>query len=141
MEGNIKATNTYLGYNFMLSGLVVKGKGRGKKLDFPTANLLLNADYKLIPKNGVYVISSLIDDEVIYGMMNIGTNPTFNAGEEQFIEINFFDFKKDIYNYELQIEILDRLRDEEKFESAEALIQQLGVDKEMALKCISGHHA
>jgi len=141
LEGDIKAANTYLGYNFMLSGIVVKGKGLGKKLDFPTANLHLKENYKLIPKNGVYVISSLIDDEVVYGMMNIGTNPTFNVGEEQFIEINFFDFEENIYDHDIQIDILDRLRDEEKFESAEALIQQLKVDKEMALTCISKHHA
>ncbi|MBT8274302.1 MAG: bifunctional riboflavin kinase/FAD synthetase [Bacteroidia bacterium] len=141
LEGDIKSANAYLGYNFMLTGTVVTGKGRGKTLDFPTANLVLDEDYKLRPKNGVYVISSIINDAQVFGMMNIGTNPTFNSSEEQFIEINFFDFEKDIYDHKLQIEILDRLRDEQKFDSAEALKAQLKIDKEMALMHISKYHA
>ncbi len=140
IEGDINTANKFLGYNFMLIGTIVKGKGLGKKLEFPTANLKVEENYKLIPKNGVYVVSSLVNNQVLFGMMNIGTNPTFNDNNEQFIEINFFDFDDDIYNQKIQIDIFDRLRDEQKFESAQALKHQLLLDKENALKCISKHN-
>lgn len=137
MEGDLNAANKYLGYHFMLTGIVVKGKGIGKKLDFPTANLKIEESYKLIPKNGVYVVRSIIDGEPIFGMMNIGTNPTFNDGTEQFIEINFFNFDRDIYGERLQIDLIERLRDEQKFKTIEALKEQLMTDREHALNCIS----
>ena len=137
MEGDLNAANKYLGYHFMLTGIVVKGKGIGKKLDFPTANLKIEESYKLIPKNGVYVVRSIIDGEPIFGMMNIGTNPTFNDGTEQFIEINFFNFGRDIYGERLQIDLIERLRDEQKFKTIEALKEQLMTDREHALNCIS----
>src|SRR5690606_213036 len=76
-EGDIQTANTFLGYKYMLSGTIVKGKGLGKKLDFPTANLSISEAYKLIPKDGVYVVSSVINGVTVYGMMNIGFNPTF----------------------------------------------------------------
>lgn len=139
-EGDLLTANSYLGYNFMLNGKVVKGKGRGKKLDFPTANLEIEETYKLVPKNGVYVISSQMKGETIYGMMNIGTNPTFNEGDDRFIEINFFDFDEDIYGQSIQIDMLNRLRDEQKFESIEALKLQLTKDKQSALRFIAQHH-
>ena len=137
MEGDLNAANKYLGYHFMLTGTVVKGKGIGKKLDFPTANLNIDETYKLIPKNGVYAVRSTIDGESVFGMMNIGTNPTFNDGTEQFIEINFFNFDRDIYGKQLQIDLIERLRDEQKFETTEALKAQLISDRENALNCIS----
>lgn len=137
LEGDLNAANKYLGYHFMLTGIVVKGKGIGKKLDFPTANLKIEESYKLIPKNGVYVVRSIIDGEPIFGMMNIGTNPTFNDGTEQFIEINFFNFDRDIYGERLQIDLIERLRDEQKFKTIEALKEQLMTDREHALNCIS----
>jgi len=139
-EGDLLTANSFLGYNFMLNGKVVKGKGRGKKLDFPTANLEIEETYKLVPKNGVYVISSQMKGETIYGMMNIGTNPTFNEGDDRFIEINFFDFDEDIYGQSIQIDMLNRLRDEQKFESIEALKLQLMKDKQSALRFIAQHH-
>jgi len=138
LQGDIKTANTYLGYTFMLSGTVVKGKGLGNTIGFPTANLHINETYKLIPKNGVYAVSSSIKGTQLFGMMNIGTNPTVN-GKDQSIEVNFFNFNEDIYNEELQIEIHDRLRDEEKFDSVEALIQQLNKDKESVLHYFKTH--
>jgi len=126
-EGDLKTANTFLGYNFMLTGTVVKGKGLGKKLDYPTANIQIEEPYKLIPKNGVYVVKSAIEDKAVFGMMNIGTNPTVD-GKIQSIEVHFFDFSKDIYGVQIEIEILERLRDEQKFESLEALKSQLSKD-------------
>lgn len=135
-EGNIKTANKYLGYHYMLTGTVKKGKSLGRKLDFPTANLHIEEHYKLVPKNGVYVVKSKIYGRTVYGMMNIGYNPTV-AGTEKSIEIHFFDFDKDLYDEEIQIDIIDRLRDEQKFESVEALRNQLYKDKETSLSLIS----
>ena len=98
LEGDLKTANTFLGYNFMLSGTVVKGKGIGKQLDYPTANISIEESYKLIPKNGVYVVKAKIDDAVVFGMMNIGTNPTVE-GKVQSIEVHFFNFSNDIYGF------------------------------------------
>ena len=135
-EGDIKTANNYLGYHYMLTGFIKKGKSLGKKLNFPTANLHIREHYKLVPKNGAYVVKSIIDGSTVYGMMNIGYNPTV-AGTEKSIEVHFFDFDKDLYDKEIQIDIIDRLRDEQKFESVEALKTQLHKDKEMSLLLIS----
>lgn len=136
LEGNIKKANTYLGYNFMLSGTVIKGKGIGRQLGYPTANIKVKENYKLIPKRGAYIIKSIIDNEEIFGMLNIGINPTVN-GEFESIEANFFNFKKDIYDMTIEIQFLERLRDEQKFESIEALKTQLAKDKIIALEFIN----
>jgi riboflavin kinase/FMN adenylyltransferase len=139
-EGNITKANSYLGYHFMLNGTVVKGKGLGKKIKYPTANIQIDEDYKIIPKQGVYVVKSEINGESLYGMMNIGLNPTVN-GNTQSIEVHFFNFDKDIYGEKIQIDLLNRIRDEEKFESIEALKVQLTKDKKTALDFIAKHHA
>ena len=137
--GNITVANSYLGYNYFLTGSIIKGKGLGKQIEFPTANLYIKEDYKLIPKNGVYVAKTEINGKTVYGMMNIGVNPTVN-GTEQSIEIHLFDFDKDIYGQHLKIELLERLRNEYKFESVELLKTQLNQDKIDALKYIKNHH-
>ncbi|WP_027065162.1 MULTISPECIES: bifunctional riboflavin kinase/FAD synthetase [Maribacter] len=134
-DGDIETANSYLGYEYMLTGTIIKGKGIGKQLGYPTANLYIAEDYKLIPKNGAYVVNSSIADKTIYGMMNIGYNPTVN-GTEKSIEINFFDFDADLYDQKIQINILVRLRDEHKFESIEALKAQLAKDKEKSIEFI-----
>ncbi|MGB5418675.1 bifunctional riboflavin kinase/FAD synthetase [Algibacter sp.] len=135
-EGDIEMANAFLGYHFMLTGKVTKGKGLGKKLGFPTANIEIEETYKIIPKQGSYIVKALIKDKPVYGMMNIGMNPTVN-GETQTIEVHFFDFDEDIYGKTIQIDLLHRIRDEEKFESVEALKLQLGKDKNTALEYVS----
>ena len=135
-EGDIPTANNYLGYNYRLTGIVEKGKGLGRKINFPTANLHIKESYKLIPKNGVYLIKSNLDGKPVYGMMNIGFNPTVD-GSKRSIEIHFFDFNKDLYDKRVQVEILKRLRDEERFESIEALRKQLQIDMENSKKLIS----
>lgn len=139
-KGDILQANEFLGHPFMLSGKVVKGKGLGKQFQYPTANLCIHEDYKLIPKQGVYIVKSSINNTVFYGMMNIGTNPTV-GGNAQSIEVHFFDFHKDIYGTKIQIDLLHRIRNEEKFESIEALKQQLAKDKKIALDYIAKYHA
>lgn len=127
-EGNIHLANDYLGYNYFLTGKIVKGKQLGRTIGYPTANLSIKEEYKLIPQNGVYVVKSTIDGKEIFGMMNIGTNPTVE-GQLQTIETNFIDFEGDLYGKNLQIELLHRIRDEQKFASLDALKDQLAKDK------------
>jgi riboflavin kinase/FMN adenylyltransferase len=136
--GNLKTANDYLGYAFMLNGTVVNGKKLGGKIGYPTANIDVKEAYKLIPKTGVYVVKSTIDKNTVFGMMNIGNRPTVN-GNHQTIEVNFFDFKKDLYNRNLTIELLYFLRDEQKFDSVELLILQLKKDEEIARKYIKNN--
>ncbi len=127
-EGDIQLANEYLGYSYFLSGTVVKGKQLGRTIGFPTANISLEENYKLVPQNGVYVVQAEIDGKTIYGMMNIGFNPTVQ-GKQKTIEVHFFDFEADIYNRKIQVAILQRIRSEKKFESIELLTKQLDEDR------------
>ncbi|WP_224488684.1 bifunctional riboflavin kinase/FAD synthetase [Robertkochia flava] len=139
-EGDVETANEYLGYEYMLSGNITRGKGLGRQLDFPTANLHIEESYKLIPKNGVYVVKSRIDDREVFGMMNIGYNPTVN-GTEKTIEVHFFDFQEDLYEKNIRVLLLHRLREETRFDSIDELKQQLYKDKERSLAYISRSHA
>ncbi len=134
-NGNIEIANAYLDYNYFISGEVVKGKGIGRTLDYPTANIRIKESYKLIPRDGVYVVKSVIDNTTVFGMMNIGTNPTV-SGKARSIEVHFFDFDKDIYGNVLKIEFLHWLRSEQKFENLDALKKQLSNDMTNALEHI-----
>jgi riboflavin kinase/FMN adenylyltransferase len=131
LEGDVTTANTYLGYPYMLSGEIIRGKGLGKELGFPTANLFIKETYKLIPKNGVYVVQSSLKDKIVYGMMNIGTNPTVD-GEHQSIEVHFFDLSEDLYHRHIQVNILHWIREEHKFSTLEELKAQLKKDKKTA---------
>ncbi len=128
LEGNIKTANSYLGYNFTLKGLVVSGKKLGSKIGYPTANINIKESYKLIPKTGVYVVKATIDNTTIFGIMNIGTRPTVN-GDYRTIEVHFLDFSKDLYDTTLTVELLYFIRDEVKFDSIDALINQIKKDE------------
>lgn len=127
-EGNIETANKYLGRPYSLSGVVQQGKGLGKKLGFPTANLAIPESYKLIPKHGVYIVESTYNGKKIFGMTNIGTNPTFNETKEN-IETYFFDLDEDLYGKTFRIKFLKRIRDEKKFTTVEALIKAMETDK------------
>jgi riboflavin kinase/FMN adenylyltransferase len=139
LDGDITTANTYLGYPYFLTGTVIKGKGIGKTINFPTANIHIDRAYKLIPKHGVYIVKSTINSHTVYGMMNIGINPTFNETQRS-IEVHFFDHNKDLYDTVLKIEIIQRLRNEQKFESVQLLQVQLEKDKTKALAYIQKHH-
>ena len=136
-NGEIEKANNYLGYNFMLTGEVVKGKNLGEKIGFPTANLHIKETYKLLPKTGAYIVKSLINGKTVFGMMNIGYRPTVN-GKNQTIEIHFFDFNKDLYSSTIQIDVLSFLREEQKFDSVDSLKKQLQKDKEKSIEFING---
>ena len=135
-DGNIDVCNNYLGYNFNINGIVVKGKSIGKSIGFPTANINIAEKYKIIPKNGVYLVRCFFEKNKFYGMMNIGFNPTFGSNEKT-IEVNIFDFNRDLYNKNIRIEFLKFIRDEVKFDNAEELQNQLIDDRENCIKHIN----
>ena len=132
MEGNMALANEYLGYEYFLTGTIVRGKQLGRTIDFPTANLQMEENYKLIPRNGVYVVKSTINQKTVFGMMNIGLNPTV-AGENLAIEIHFFDFDEELYDQKISVSLLEYLRPEQKFESIAFLKQQLEKDRNASL--------
>ncbi|MEM8521194.1 bifunctional riboflavin kinase/FAD synthetase [Flavobacterium sp. PL12] len=136
IEGKMTLANDYLGYEYFLTGIVVQGKQLGRTIDFPTANIEIKENYKLIPQNGVYIVKSIIEDKVIFGMMNIGFNPTVN-GENRSIEVHYFDFNADIYHQNVRVSILKRIRSEQKFSSVSALKTQLETDKKEALSYLN----
>ena len=130
-EGNIEKANSYLGYSYLLTGTIVKGDGLGRKINYPTINLHIEEDYKLIPKIGVYIVKTRVKDRAVFGIMNIGFRPTLN-GKYQTIEIHLLDFKGDLYGDKVQIKVLKRLRDEEKFDSIISLTEQIQKDEKIA---------
>jgi riboflavin kinase/FMN adenylyltransferase len=127
-DGNIERANSFLGYSFMLSGSIIEGRGIGKTLDFPTANLQIDEDYKLIPAMGVYIVRSLIDGKIVYGLTNIGLNPTV-GGSKRTIETYFLDFNNNIYNQPIRLEFLKRIREEKQFSSVEDLRKAIKKDE------------
>lgn len=136
LKGEIKKCNEYLGRNFMLTGEVVYGDGLGKKINFPTANIKIPETYKIIPKNGVYLVKAIISSEIYFGMMNIGVRPTI-GGKNKSLEIHFFNFKDNIYNKTISVEIICKIRDEEEFSSIDELKIQLKKDEQFCLKLIN----
>ena len=137
LEGNIKKANKYLGHTFSISGKVVTGKRLGNTIGFPTANISISEDYKLIPKKGVYLVQTEFNTKNYFGMMNIGVRPTVN-GTHQTIEVHLFNFENDIYGETLKITFLDFLRDEQKFDSIDSLKKQLSQDKIKSYELING---
>ena len=135
-EGNMALANEYLGYSYFLNGTIVKGKQLGRTIGFPTANIHIEEDYKLIPKIGVYVVRTVVNNETVFGMMNIGFNPTVN-GEKQTIEVHLFNFDKEIYDQNIEVSLLHYIREEQKFSSVDALKAQLDQDKINSLAFIN----
>ncbi len=133
LAGNIPVATSYLGHYYSISGKVVQGKMNGRTIGFPTANIHVEDRYKLIPKDGVYAVKVIAEGMQYKGMMNIGNNPTVE-GKGRSIEVNIFNFDNDIYGKEITVSFEVKLRDEIKFESLDALKNQLTQDKEMALR-------
>jgi riboflavin kinase/FMN adenylyltransferase len=131
-DGDLRLANEMLGYHYSLTGKVIHGRGVGKDIGFPTANIESNHYNKLMPAPGVYIIEARLEGDLFEGILNIGSRPTFN-GEGQHVEAHLFDFDEDIYNKEIKIEFLLRIRDEMKFENLNALTEQIHKDKFKAL--------
>lgn len=128
-KGDVKNANKFLGYNFSLTGKIEKGRGIGSTIDFPTANINIEESYKLIPHSGVYLVKAIIKGVNVFGMMNIGNNPTVSDDIRTNVEVHFFDFSNDIYGEVIKVELLDYLRNEIKFPSVLALKEQLKKDE------------
>jgi len=129
-SGDIDVANAYLGVPFELNGVVVKGKQLGRTIGFPTANIELQSDIKILPKKGVYAVEIQLSDFTYYiGMMNIGNRPTISNELKETIEVNIFDFDQSIYSNEIKVKLFGRIRDEFKFDSIEKLKEQLTKDE------------
>ena len=136
LDGDFIKVVDFLGRFFQLSGTVTKGQSLGRTINFPTANLLIDSQHKIIPPKGVYLVSIFHHQNQYYGMMNIGTRPTLN-GDKQTIEVHIFEFNKNIYSSSLTIHFIEKIRDEQKFESFDALKKQLIKDKEICKRNLS----
>lgn len=136
LQGDAETAAAYLGRPYSFSGTVVHGRKLGRELGFPTANLELRDRFKLIPANGVYAVRCRIAGETFGGMMNIGINPSI-AGKGFSIEVNLFDFNRDIYGQDLEVAVIARLREEKKFQNLEELARYLHADKTHAVEKIA----
>jgi len=131
LEGDMDLAKTYLGEPFELHGKVVKGNALGRSIGFPTANLDIENDIKLIPKLGVYAVNVVLENGAVKeGMMNIGLRPTVANHDDLSIEVNLFDFDRNLYDQYITVQLLSRFRDEKKFDSISDLREQLDHDKE-----------
>ena len=137
--GELESANIMLNRYYFLDGIVVQGAKRGRTLGFPTANLKLREDNKLIPMNGVYLVRVNLESEnkYFYGVANIGLRPTFNNVHEPITEVFILDFDKDIYGMNIKVEFINRLRDEKKFSSKEELKNNIKLDVAKAIELIS----
>lgn len=130
-SGDIKTANNYLGRSYELNGLVVKGQQIGRSIGFPTANIHIPNDYKLIPHDGVYAVEAKVDGQLYKAMLNIGNRPTVD-GSKKTVEAHLFDFQGDLYNKLITVYFREFIREERKFESLEALKNQLIRDQKTA---------
>lgn len=136
LAGDVQEANGLLGRPYQFSGVVIKGKQLGRTLGYPTANIDVKENYKLIPANGVYAVKVKHRGTTLNGMLNIGIRPTVD-GNSRTIEVNIFDFNQDIYGERLSVELLAYLRPEMKFESLEQLVGQIDKDKAQAIELMS----
>ncbi len=139
LVGNIEKANNYLGDTFELTGMVVKGNQLGRTIGYPTANIVLNSDLKLIPGNGVYAVRVNVRGTWFDGMMNIGTRPTVVSNGGRTIEVNIFDFDATIYDETVTVQFLSKWRDEQKFNGLDELKNQLKIDEETIRTVLSAY--
>ena len=137
MEGNIELANRYLGGQYSFSGFVITGDKRGRTLGFPTANIQPDDSEKLLPALGIYLVEILVRGKNFFGLLSVGKRPTFYDEGKIVPEVYIYDFDEDIYNEYVTVKVIERLRGEEKFSSAEDLIVQMNKDKESGLEILS----
>jgi riboflavin kinase/FMN adenylyltransferase len=133
-SGDLNTANSYLGYEYSITGKVIKGKQLGRTIGYPTANIEINDNIKLIPAIGVYAVKIKYALNIYNGMLSIGKNPTVTENGPLTIEVNIFDFDLEIYHKQITVYFYKKLRDEEKYDSINQLKSQLAIDKENALK-------
>lgn len=137
LHSDIATANKLLGYDFFFSGEVVHGDKLGRKLGYPTANLKIHNEEKLVPGNGIYAVYAQPSGEtsLLKGMMSIGFRPTVD-GKKRVVEVNMFDFSKEIYGEDLKVVVKKYLREEVRFEGLDALVEQIGKDKVESLRVL-----
>lgn len=133
LKGDVTAASALLGYDFFFEGIVIDGKKLGRALGYPTANLKIKNEEKLVPGNGIYVVEVELSGEIYGGMMSIGVRPTIGVTERT-IEVNIFEFDKEIYGERLRVYVKKYLREELKFKDLEELKAQLALDKKDSLE-------
>lgn len=139
LEGAIQTANNYLGYPYMLNGTIVRGKGIGKDLGYPTANLKISENYKLIPQKGVYITQGVIEGKSYFGITNIGTNPTV-GGKNKTVETYFLDLQANLYDQPLELKFLAHIREETHFNSIEDLKKAIQHDEHTARAFLANYN-
>jgi len=135
-NGELEKANDLLSYNYIIEGKVQYGRGMGAQLGYPTANIKPENIHKLYPKNGVYLVCSIIDDQLKYGIANIGTRPTLTNDTKPTLEVNYLDFDGDLYEKKIRVTFLKYLREEIKFRNTDELVNQIRKDERTARKLI-----
>ena len=136
-RGEVSNANKYLGYHYFVSGKVIHGKAIGHKINFPTANILPETDDKLIPKDGVYAVEVFYKSKKYGGMLNIGHSPTFKDDTPHAIEVHILNFEGNLYDENLRVAFVEKIRDEIKFDDVEQLQAQLIKDKKKIKKMLN----
>jgi riboflavin kinase/FMN adenylyltransferase len=136
-DGNIQLANSYLGRYYSFAGKVVEGDKRGRELGFPTANISLSDEQKLLPEIGIYTVEIYINKRRYFGLLSIGRRPTFHESGAVIPEVYIYDFDENIYGCDVTVNVIERIRGEEKFNSAEELIIQMNKDKDIGLEILS----
>ena len=136
IEGKINLTNNLLGRKYSFSGIVVHGDKRGRTLGFPTANIKTDDEDKLLPALGIYVVEFFVNNQKHFGLLSLGKRPTFYDEGNIVPEVYIYNFDEDIYDEYVTVNLIERLRGEEKFSSVENLIVQMNKDKENGLKIL-----
>ncbi len=139
LQGDVQSANRCLGYGYQLEGRVASGYRVGRKLGFPTANIIESDPDKLIPANGVYAVWVKLDGKVYKGMLNIGVCPTVDHDNKRTIEVHILHFSEDIYQRNLQLEFVQRIRDERRFDNLSDLSTQLALDAQQVDKLLDNH--
>jgi len=138
-EGDVETANHLLGHNYSLEGNVIKGDQLGRKLGYPTANILVEDKFKLIPADGIYAIKAHIAEgsSPVNGVMSIGMRPTV-SGKHRTIEAHLFNFDQDIYQKKIKVDFIQWIRDETKFKTLELLTAQMKSDEAKARSILEG---
>ena len=134
-DGDVLTAGKYLSHPYQFSGTVIHGDKLGRELGYPTANMQIDDEAKVIPANGVYACYVFHNEKKMKGMLNIGTRPTV-SGNMRRIEVNIFDFKEELYGQKLTLQLIDRIRDEKKFDNTEQLKERLAIDKNLAQRVL-----
>jgi riboflavin kinase/FMN adenylyltransferase len=137
LSGDVVKAGKMLGRLYSFKGIIVRGDGRGKKLGFPTANISIDNEDKLIPAKGIYAGECIVEGEKHYGLLSLGSRPTFHKDGEIIPEFYIFDFDRDIYDKVMQVNLVEKIRDEEKFNSVEELITRMKKDEETGKEILS----